>query len=88
MTVTELIAYLEKLPKDTVIGVVYWACSEPHILEERELKFNPKDKPAVGRYNEKRYVMRHGHLVEYDPKQWDHSEGQPEFVPVLEFPGN
>jgi hypothetical protein len=89
MTVKELIEYLEKLPKDTVIGVVYTACSDVAILEERELQFVSPGE-ITGRFSRRRrFIIRQGRLMEYDEKVWDHkTEGEPKFVPVLVLPGN
>lgn len=87
MTVIELITYLEKLPKDAVIGVVFMACSELTVLEESDLKLHTKDDVPKGRHKRQRFVFRHGKLMEYDPKVWDTAE-TPVFVSVLEFPGN
>lgn len=91
MTVPELIAYLEKLPKDTVIGVVYRYCSDYEVLNEEDLTFCEDSSigpSRVYRKDNKRYVLRQGRIMEYDPKTWDVNEGTPHFVPVLVFPGN
>lgn len=87
MTVEELISYLQKLPKDTVIGVVYRACSDYVLLEERELEFVSAEGIKEYYQEAKRYVLRHGKVMEYNPTTWDSSE-VPQFVPILLFPGN
>jgi hypothetical protein len=92
MTVTDLIHYLEKLPKDTVIGVVYQAYSDLSILEESDLFFTDKafmdsHKGVVATSPDRRYVLRHGKIMEYDEHTWDKNE-TPVFVPVLMLPGN
>ncbi len=85
MTVSELIAYLEKLPKDTVIGVVFTACSDLCVLEESDLRIYPAfDGSGKGW---PKYVIKHGQLMEYNPNTWDPAVA-PVFVPVLAFPGN
>lgn len=99
MTVRDLIEFLERLPKDTQIGVVYRACSDLVILEENDLTFTDKayldrhglklgeaDRAYRNRRN-RRYVLRHGKLMEYDERTWPPDE-VPHFVPVLILPGN
>lgn len=89
MTVTDLIAYLERLPRDAVIGVVYRRFSEYAVLEEQDLRFIPaeglEERWPVRR--DVRHVLRHGKIMEYDPATWDPAEA-PHFVAVLAFPGN
>lgn len=98
MTVTDLIRYLEKLPKDTVIGVVYQACSDYSILDENDMIFIDKTRQdeieerrkTVGWFTGgqgKRYVVRNGNIMEYDEKTWPKEE-TPHFVPILVLPGN
>jgi hypothetical protein len=95
MTVKELINYLQKLPQDTVIGVVYTACSDLSVLEERELVFydkidyeiNAKQYSSTSSLRTKRYVLRNGQIMEYNERTWDPKE-TPNFVPILIFPGN
>lgn len=88
MTVKELIAYLEKLPGDTQIGIVYMRCSDYQVLDEDELKFFPSGSIQLSRYSKvRRFVLRNGQIMEYDEKTWDKNE-VPNFVPVLAFPGN
>lgn len=84
MNVQELIAYLEKLPKDAVIGIVYRAYSDYSLLEEDELDYYPSGSLQHGR---KRFVLRNGKIMQYDEKTWDKRE-VPHFVPILAFPGN
>lgn len=93
--VKELIAFLEKLPKDTVIGVIYTACSDYQVLEEGELNFfnktdfDEQDEEAkiLGYRRHRRFVYRHGKIMEYNERTWDKKE-TPVFVPLLVFPGN
>lgn len=94
MIVKELIEYLKKLPKDAQIGVIYQACSDYVILEEEDMAFVPAptkeelDTPSSNPWKPiRRYVIRHGKLIEYDAKTWDKSE-IPKFVPLLILPGN
>lgn len=98
MTVADLIRFLEKLPRNTKVGVLYRCFSDVAILEEEDMDFI--DKAAFDELDEKerqgihlwgserrRYVLRHGKLMEYDRLTWDPNE-KPEFVPVLILPGN
>lgn len=95
MTVKDLIVYLERLPRDAVIGVVYMRCSENVVLEEGDMHFIPAPDateadslPPRNRYFEpENYVLRHGKIQRYDPRTWDVSE-TPHFVAVLALPGN
>lgn len=98
MTTTELIAFLEKLPKDTVVGVVYRCCSDYSVLEESELDFVPApsneeldESRRTRRYGlhnlTGRFVLRQGRIMEYDSRTWDTTE-TPVFIPLLVLPGN
>lgn len=91
MTVQDLIRYLERLPKDAVIGVVYRMYSDLSILDEADMTFADKayldeNGGAIG-YRRRRYVLRNGNIMEYDEKTWPKEE-TPHFVPVLILPGN
>lgn len=88
MTVKELIAYLEKLPKETVIGVVHWMYSDIQVLDEESLKYVDLVKVEEGYANRRRFILRQGRIMEYNEAQWDKAEGEPHFVPVLVLPGN
>ena len=87
MTVRDLIDYLNKLPKDTVIGVVYQCCSDLVILEEGDMHFTDKLQMDQRRFPCGRYVLRHGKIMVYNENTWDKEE-VPHFVPVLVLPGN
>lgn len=87
MYVEDLIAYLEKLPKNTRIAVAYRACSDVGLMDEKDIDFFP-DGSATTRYGYKQqFVVRNGQLMEYNAKDWSKDE-VPKFVPVLVFPGN
>ena len=49
-----------------------------------------KDAPVPGVYSgmDRRFILRDGRILEYDPGAWDPAEGEPQFVTVLAFPGN
>lgn len=83
MTVTDLIDYLNTLPKETVIGVSYSLFSNVEILQEDDLRFHPVGEKS----NYPKMVLRDGRLMWYDKLTWPKEE-VPQFVPVLEFPGN
>lgn len=104
MTVQDLIDYLNRLPKDTVIGVVYECCSDLAILEEEELKFvDAKSGDLLTSH-----VLADGREIQVvNPgakfferyvlrngkiMEYDpktwDAAEKPHFVPVLVFPGN
>jgi hypothetical protein len=83
MTVKDLIAYLEKLPKETEIGVIFQRYSDYEILREADLRFSGSSPGSQGRY-----VLRKGRLMLYDESTWDHKTEEPNFVPLLVLPGN
>lgn len=88
MTVKELIEHLQKFPQTSTVVCLYWACSEPNILEEDEVKFYPKGEGFKGHYGDvRRFVRRNGLVMEYNEKTWDINE-TPEFLDIVEFPGN
>ena len=82
MTVRELIEHLQQYPQDASVCVLYQECSDYSILEADEIHFY-KDDPNSGR----RYVLRNGQVMEYDPKQWPPNE-TPVFLDTVIFPGN
>lgn len=92
MTVQDLIAYLEKLPKDSQIGVVFRMHSDYEVLEESDMTFIPsptkEELDARQPYTiTGRYVLRNGKLMEYNRLTWPKEE-VPNFVPLLILPGN
>ncbi len=95
MLVKELIEYLQKLPQDVHVGVLYRAFSEYSLLEEDDMTFIDKPRlDANGGYispsaasRKERYVYRNGMVMQYDEKTWDKSE-KPVFIQMLILPGN
>lgn len=87
MTVSDLIRYLEKLPKDTVIGVVFSIHSDYEILDEQDMTFIGKEERDSGNELSMRYVLRAGRIMEFDKRTWPKEE-VPNFVYVLVLPGN
>lgn len=87
MTVEELIAFLRKLPKKTVVGCLFERFSDYAVLEESDIRFFPEGVKERSWLTPRRYVLRYGKIMEYDEKTWDPNE-VPHFVPVVVFPGN
>jgi len=96
MTAEDLIVYLQKLPKGTIIGCVFLQCSDICPLEEHMLEFFDKAK-----YDEQaseirrgrgpwveipQYIVRNGQIMEYSIHTFPPEE-IPQFVSVLVFPG-
>lgn len=87
MTVEELIKVLEGLPKGTLAACVYSCCSEYVLLEPKDITFHEVGIKDPCSTKTKRYVLRHGKIMEYDENTWDKTE-IPNFVSVVAFPGN
>ena len=95
MTVQGLIDYLEKLPKDAQVGVIYRMHSDYEVLEEGDMTFIPAptkeqlDTETVVPFSStmRKYVLRNGRLMEYNYRTFPKSE-TPVFVPLLILPGN
>jgi hypothetical protein len=86
MTVEELIALLQKFPKNSLVACVYLCCSDYVLLEPGDITYH--DKEVEGPYGHRhRYVLRNGKIMEYNEKTWDPAE-TPHFVSVVAFPGN
>ena len=90
MNVKELIEHLSQFQQDASVLCAYRACSEYMILEPEEITFHQGGMPDTyykdGRF-ERRWVMRNGQVMEYDPKTWDPNE-VPVFLDMVAFPGN
>jgi hypothetical protein len=92
ITVKELIEHLQKYPQDTVIGVMYRLHSDYEPMELQEIEFYGKaERDSDSNYprysRPERYVLRNGRIMEYDPLTWPKDE-EPQFIPLLIFPGN
>lgn len=90
MLVEELIEHLKTFPKDSIAVCVYRAFSDYFILEPEDITYYDKEqeKEIRGPFGPtRRYVLRHGKVMEYDEKTWDKSE-IPNFVSIVAFPGN